>query len=266
MEYLEITKTSMLRTFMYKWNLLIASTMDLFRFIAEYAFWCIIFASSSSTSMYGYTLNTMLTYYIAMYIVGSITSMGNVGYRIAVDVKEGQLTNLIIKPLNCLKYFFYESLGQNIPQLLFSMIVFIPVIVLMRNKVTFSIHIIILGSFIFALFFAVILTYAINLLISLFVFWLTEIDGLFFMKEIMVDLLSGKIFPIDIMPTGVFSVLYFLPFSYCTYFPISILIDRKNLSEIGEGIIVQMLWILALFLVIKILWKKGIKRYEGTGM
>jgi len=251
---------------MYKWNLFITSIFDCFRFIAEYAFWLVIFTTGSSTEMYGYTLNSMITYYIAMYLVGTITTMGNVGYRIAEDIKEGQLTNLIIKPFNCLSYYFFESLGQKIPQIICSTIVFIPVILFFQRRVTFVFDLLTVGSFIVALIFAMLLTYAINVFISLFVFWLTEINGLFFMKDIIVDLLSGKTFPIDIMPVGVFTVLNMLPFSYCTYFPISILINKKTYSEIGLGIIFQVSWIIFLFLLIHITWKKGIKRYEGTGM
>lgn len=266
MEYLEVTKTNMLIEVMYKWNLFITSMIDCFRFIAEYAFWLIIFNTGSSTEMYGYTLNSIITYYIIMYIVGSITTMGNVGYRIAADIKEGGLTNLLIKPFSCIRYYFFESLGQKIPQMICSIIIFIPIMLIFHKRVILACNLLTIGGFIIALILAVILTYFINVIISLLVFWLTEIDGLFFMKEIIIDLLSGKTFPIDIMPIGVFTVLSFLPFSYCTYFPISILINNKSYSEIGTGIIFQIVWIIITFLLVKIIWKMGIKRYEGTGM
>lgn len=266
MEYLEVVKTNMLVSLMYKWNLFITSLFDCFKFVAEYAFWIIIFATGTSTEMYGYTLNSMITYYIFMYIVGTITNMGNIGYRVANDIKEGGLTNLLIKPLNCLKYYFYESLGQKIPQLICSVIVFIPVILILHNKIALTGNPLLISAFMVALLLAIILTYAINLLISLLVFWLTEIDGLFFMKEIFVDLLSGKTFPINIMPAGVFAVLNILPFSYCTYFPISILISGKSYTELGIGIIGQIVWIVICFLLVHVVWKRGIRRYEGTGM
>lgn len=266
MQYLHVTKTNMLMSFMYKWNLFITSMFDCFKFIAEYAFWIVVYNTGTSSEMYGYTLDSMITYYIAMYIVGSITSMGNVGYKVAGDIKEGGLSNILIKPFNCLKYYFYESLGQRIPQLLCSLIFFVPIIIVIHKRVVFTCDLITIGSFIIALILAVILTYAINLLIGLSAFWLMEISGLFFMKEIIVDLLSGKTFPIDIMPSKVFAVLNVLPFSYCTYFPISILINKKSGTQIGMGIMFQSAWVIITLLLVCIVWKRGIKRYEGTGM
>lgn len=266
MMYFEVVKTNILLSMMYKWNLIITSLVDGFRFIAEYVFWAVIFAASTNSEMYGHTIETIITYYLLMYVIGTLTGMGNLGYKAAEDIKDGRLSNLLMKPLSCFKYYFCESAGQKLPQFICSAIAFIPIMLIFRKQITVTGNMANLLFFLLALALAIMLTYVISLLFSMLVFWLTDITGLFFMKDIIIDLLSGRIFPIDIMPAGMFAFLGLLPFSYCTYFPISILTGDKSLSGILWGFAFQVLWIVVCYILCKILWARGIMRYQGTGM
>jgi len=53
---------------------------------------------------------------------------------------------------------------------------------------------------------------------------------------------------------------------YVTYFPISILNKGISTSEMLYGIAAQCIWIVVLYIVIKILWRFGIRLYAGTGI
>lgn len=265
-KYIEVIKTNMQISFMYKWNVVITSLMDVFKVIAESAFWQILFAASSSEEMYGYTLNQLITYYIFMYIIGAITGMGSIGHKVADDIKNGTLNNILLKPISSIKYYFSEIIGQKVVQLLVSLVVFIPVFIFYASSISINIGLFQLILFPVVIIFALVLTYLINLLISFLVFWLTEVTSFFFVKDLVVDFLSGRAFPIDIMPVGVVAVLNLLPFAYCTYFPINILTKDLSFSELIRGLGMQLGWILAIYIMVRITWKKGIKKYTGTGM
>jgi ABC-2 type transport system permease protein len=265
-KYIEVIKTNMQISFMYKWNVVITSLMDVFKLIAECAFWQILFATSASNEMYGYTLNGLITYYIFMYIIGAITGMGSIGYKVADDIKNGTLSNILLKTISCIKYYFSEIIGQKIVQLLFSLVVFIPIFIIYASAINIKINLLQIFLFPFAIIFALVLTYLINLLISFLAFWLTEVTSFFFVKDLVVDFLSGKAFPIDIMPVGVLGALNLLPFAYCTFFPINILTKDLSSLELMRGFGMQLGWILVIYVMVRIAWKKGIKRYSGTGM
>lgn len=263
-KYIEVIKTNIQISFMYKWNVIITSVIDVFRLVAEIVFWQIIFYSNNM--MYGYRLKELVTYYFFMYLVGAITSMGSIGHKVAEDIKNGNINNIILKPISCKKYYFCEILGARVSQLLFSIIIFIPVTIVIRHYLIFHISIGRIIYFLLAVAMATILIYLINLVISFLVFWFTEVTSFFFVKDILLDFLSGKTFPIDILPAGVLGVFNILPFAYCTFFPIKVLISDMNDQKIIFGIRMQVVWILCLTILAKLLWKKGLKHYTGTGM
>lgn len=265
-KYIEVIKTNMQISFMYKWNVVITSLMNVFRVISEIVFWQILFSTSGSEKMYGYTLNQLITYYIFMYIIGAITGMGSTGYKIAEDIKTGTLTNILLKPISCIKYYFSEVMGQKIVQLLVSLVIFIPIFICYASSVSNKINLFQLILFPVAIIFALVLTYFINLLISFLAFWLTEVTSFFFVKDLVLDLLSGRVFPIDIMPTGILRVLNLLPFAYCTFFPINILTKDLTVLKLISGLGMQLGWILVIYIMARIVWKKGIKKYTGIGM
>ncbi|PGZ07782.1 ABC transporter permease, partial [Bacillus thuringiensis] len=61
---------------------------------------------------------------------------------------------------------------------------------------------------------AAILYYMIYYLISLFSFYFVEISSFFFTVDIVLELLSGSLIPLEFLPTPLNTITQFLPFSY----------------------------------------------------
>jgi len=264
-KYAQVMKMNLQITLAYKWNLILSSLMDIFRVVAEIAFWKVLFDSAAKDTINGYDFNSIITYYIFMFIIGTVMNVSDIGYKIANDIKDGTLNNLIIRPINYIGYYFSEILSQKFVQLLIVIITFIPVFLIQSSKIIINISIEQLLLFPVILISSLLLNFSINIIISLIVFWITEVTSFFVLKDILLDFLSGRVFPIDLLPKSILNVFGVLPFMYCTFFPITILTKGLSNEVFFKGLFMQIIWIVILYMTIKLLWNLGIKRYAGTG-
>ncbi|EKQ54473.1 MULTISPECIES: ABC-2 family transporter protein [unclassified Clostridium] len=264
-KYIEVMKINIQISFAYKWNLILSSLMDVFRVVAEIVFWKILFDSTSNNLINDYDLNSIITYYIFMFIIGTVMNVSNIGNKIANDIKDGTLNNLITRPINYIGYYFSETISHKFVQSLIASITFIPMFIAQVSNLSFGISFEQLLFFPLILLLALLLNFFINIIISLLVFWVIEVTSFFFLKDILLDFLSGRAFPIDLLPKSILNVFGMLPFMYCTYFPITILTKEITNEAFFKGLLVQIIWTAFLYIAIKVLWRLGIKKYSGTG-
>lgn len=264
-KYSQVMKINLQIALAYKWNLILSSLMDIFRIVAEIAFWKILFDATSGSAINGYNFSSIITYYIFMFIIGTVMNVGNIGNKIANDIKNGTLNNLIIKPINYIGYYFSEIISQKFVQLLIVVLTFVPIFVVQASNISIGINLEQLLIFPVILLLSLLLNFFINIIISLLVFWITEVTSFFFLKDILLDFLSGRVFPIDLLPKSILNIFGVLPFMYCTFFPITILTKRIANETFFKGLFMQIIWVAILYTIIKILWKLGIKKYSGTG-
>ena len=102
-------------------------------------------------------------------------------------------------------------------------------------------------------------------LISLFSFYFVEISSFFFTVDIVLELLSGSLIPLEFLPAPLNTITQFLPFSYLIHFPVNVYLGNLSGTEIVNGLISQVIWSLVFYVLIRVLWKKGLNKYESVG-
>jgi len=81
----------------------------------------------------------------------------------------------------------------------------------------------------------------------------------------LMEFASGRFFPLNILPAFLFKLINFLPFSFLVFFPLNVYLGRLTLPEVYRGLLTQAIWIVLLFVVLKIVWSLGLRRYEAVG-
>ena len=76
---------------------------------------------------------------------------------------------------------------------------------------------------------------------------------------------SGHLFPLNILPPAIEHALYFTPFPYQLYFPISVYLGKLTGAELAQGLLVQLGWVIAMYLFARFAWNRGIKKYAAAG-
>ena len=76
---------------------------------------------------------------------------------------------------------------------------------------------------------------------------------------------SGHLFPLDILPPAFEKILYFTPFPYQMYLPVSIYLGKVTGDAMVQQLVIQALWVGAAYLLARFAWQRGIRRYSAAG-
>jgi len=79
----------------------------------------------------------------------------------------------------------------------------------------------------------------------------------------LVTFFEGGLMPLDLLPNFVTRINDFLPFKYVVFVPISVFTGRIGFS--WELFLIPLGWVLFLLFLVKIIYRKGLKKYEGYG-
>ena len=84
-------------------------------------------------------------------------------------------------------------------------------------------------------------------------------------KNLVFWILSGELFPLDLISEPWRSRLLTLPFPSGVFLPVGYTTGRVGLVQMQNGFISVTVAILILNIIGSLLWKQGLRSYEGTG-
>lgn len=222
--------------------------------------WLVILGNK--THIQGFSKSDFILYYLfttaIWYIVG-----GNFARAIGDAIRDGEMNKNLLKPYNVLfEKFMLEQAWKCM-----SLLVVIPasgiILWYFRDIFTFTFSFsmlfylllsLILGGIIFAL---------IEIIVGLSGFWFTEIWSIAYVSEVVLELFGGRMAPIDLMPPWLQTISHILPFKYIFYTPTAILLNKSPNPPVD--IAIQCLYVVLLYVIYKVLFAKGIARYEAIG-
>ena len=85
------------------------------------------------------------------------------------------------------------------------------------------------------------------------------------MFMVMTDILSGLVIPIPFFPNFLQKICNILPFRYVSDFPFRLYVGTVSLNNGLEGIVIQLIWIIILFIIGKILMNNALKKTVVQG-
>lgn len=213
----------------------------------------------------GYTLPELLSYILIGNLITHLTR-NFLTDRVAQEINNGTLSLFMIKPMSYFRYVCNREMGRvafpffvSLVSELAIMAFFWQILIIQTNLTVLLVLIVmVLLAFITELFIA--------FLVALMAFWTDEVDGVHATVDRAKKFLSGSYFPLSILPPLYVSVSMLLPFAYSFYMPTQLYLGKLSTSLALRGIGIQCVWITLLYLIIKFIWYKGIRHYEGVGI
>lgn len=248
----------------YRFNFLLGFLSFIFTLTIQYFMWSGIFQSSESEYVYGYTYSQMIIYSFFAALVSKLVA-GGFEYGILDDIKNGGLSKFVIKPVGYLPYRLSCYLGEKS---FYSVIIFVFIAILsLIFRLVFDFRALPseYGLFAVSIALSLLLNFFIYSTLSALAFWITEAAGLFVIAGLVINALSGGIFPLDIFGSSLQQVFRYLPFQYTIYFSVNILGGKLGMSNVLFGLGIQCLWIGIMALVMNLVWKAGLKKYVAVG-
>ncbi|MCK5062004.1 ABC-2 family transporter protein [Candidatus Parcubacteria bacterium] len=262
-KYWTIIKTEFQRQFTYRVNILAYVVGNFIGLFSQVIVWYI--AYQYVDNIRGYSYQEMMSYVIIGWFFLFLTT--NYGFEtiIARDVHTGAMSNFLTKPMSYLRYVITKSIGRVIVAFMVVILQGMAYIVLFKQFLVFSLSmeqaivlgLMLIGSFFIKVFFAII--------IGLIAFWSIDVKGVFALANVVIRFFSGAYFPLSIFSGMFVNISLLLPFAYTHFIPAQFYIGKvSTLSALG-GIGIQILWLGILYIIIKLIWKVGIKQYESVG-
>jgi ABC-2 type transport system permease protein len=100
---------------------------------------------------------------------------------------------------------------------------------------------------------------------AMLAFWVLEVSTFIFILYAFEYIASGHLFPLDILPKGLEQVLYFTPFPYQLYFPVSVYMGKSSGSDLIRGLLIQAFWVAFAYVLARFAWNRGLKKYSAVG-
>lgn len=262
-KYFILLKTCLQKYFYFRSNAFIWIIHAFVNFGIMVVVWTVIYKDNLSVG--GYSYSQMISYYLLITLMKEAIYATQGRTTINDDIYFGSLSSYLIKPFSYLKRVLIEEVSKRFIEFTLFLIPFILLFYVFRNIITYSINFYLWPAFVLSLIFGFLICAFLDYIFALAGFWLTETTALFHFKEISFLLLGGLSFPSGLLPLVIRKLNYFLPFYYVFAFPVEIINNNLPTPEIVINLIRQIIWIILLYFIYKIIWKRGLKIYEAAG-
>lgn len=259
-KYWKTFTLSLASTMQYRANLVLWLVVAWLQPITSLIIWFTIAGEKGVVG--GYSRGDFLIYYLSMtvtwYLVGGVFS-----YRIGSLIKNGELNKYLLKPYSLILDAAVGEQAWKVISGLMSLPIFLGALWWGRGLLTVEygwyevvmlVATIGLGAVLFALMEAI---------VGLSAFWFVETWPVAETVGVLRMLFGGVLAPLPLLPLFIQDVSRYLPFQYMFYPGVSILMGRSEgaLSNVG----MQVVFIVICYLLLKVLWQKGLHKYEGIG-
>lgn len=248
----------------YRANFLIGLFTGIFVIIIQYFMWTAIYGGDQTGQLFGYQYREMIVYVIMAGILSKATATG-FEWEIASDIKDGGLSRFLIQPVSYLPYRLVSFFGSKLVQMFFIGIISGVALFLIHLYLGFSISLLYGCLMMVAVFLGILLNSMLFYCLSATAFWVTEVYGVFLSLLVVSSFLSGGVFPLEIFGSVAMKIMRVLPFQYIVYFPLNILNEKYSVTQIIQGFLIQCLWTCFFYLLSKVLWRQGMKKYIAAG-
>lgn len=262
-KFLTIVKAFWQRALTYRFTVLAYRVGEISETLVLILMWSAVYGDQKSIS--GLTLQEMITYILVGNFFNAIIR-NFLSSMVARDIKEGRLSMFLIKPMSYFNYILSQEIGRISLATMISTISSVIVIAFFVNTFVWNFDIAYFLVIIAMVILAFIIELFIAYLIGLIAFWTDEVDGIYATIERIKKFFSGGYFPINLLPSMFVQTSFVLPFAYSFFVPAQLYLKKLDLFMGLKGLLVQTIWIFALYGIIKIVWNRGLKRYEGVGI
>ena len=263
-KYLHVLNIGIQNQLVYRVNFLFRACFGLLPLIATISLWRTVYAGKEGEDVGGYTLAQMISYYLVVTLVDMFTAVNEDDWQIAADIREGNISQFLVKPIDYLKYRLCLFLAGRA---IYTSVALVPValFILIQGKYFVAPNWDTFGWFLLSIVMTALLQFFLSYGMALLAFWVLEVSTFIFILFAFEYIAGGHLFPLDILPPMLMKILSFTPFPYQLFFPVSIYVGKSTGSALYQGLFIQFLWVVAAYLFARFMWARGIRKYSAVG-
>jgi len=265
-KYWHVLNIGIQNTLVYRINFLFRSVFGLIPLMATIYLWKAVYASrDSAEGVAGYTYASMVSYYLLVTLVDMLTAVNEDDWQIAADIRDGNINHFLIKPIDYLSYRLCLFLAGR---MIYTLVALVPVglfVFLQREYLVWPPDLSTLAIFLIATLLTGLLQFFMSFTMALLAFWVLEVSTFIFILFAFEYIAGGHLFPLDILPPALTQALTYTPFPYQLFFPVSIYLGRTSGAMLWQGLLIQIFWVAAFYVLARVVWSRGIRKYTAVG-
>ncbi len=263
-KYWQVFLVGLQSNIVYRWNVAIRAFASLFHLVVVFSLWTAAYKGQDSIG--GFTLAQTLTYFMLIMVLQFLIGAVNEDYQIGEEIRNGLINQFLLKPIN---YFVYRFTIFISARLVSTSLAILPLLVaypFVHQYLVFPSEPWRLWLGLPALVLSALIQFTIAYCFGLMAFWFLEIQSFVILSFAIETLLGGQVFPLDLMPAGLYKISQYLPYYYQMYFPAAIFTGRiHSPAEVIQGIVIQAFWCLFLLGLAHLLWIRGLREHTAVG-
>ena len=219
-------------------------------------------ARAHGGSIDGLTPGAFAAYYIVWTLVRNMNIVLT-PFAWEERIKDGTLSGQLMKPMHPIHEDLASFAGWKIVVLL----LWIPIaaVLVLLFRPTLSPTPLQCVVFFFAIWGAYLIRAIIQWSLGLITFWTTRVSAIFEAYILSEMLLSGRVFPLVLMPKWFQTLTWYFPFRWTFSFPIVALTGPIKHRDLFIGLGMQVAWILVSIGLLYLVWPRAVRRFSSVG-
>jgi ABC-2 type transport system permease protein len=261
-KYIETVKVQFKSQLAYRFDIIMNVVLTVSKILLAYVLWSAVFKTQDIVA--GFTLNSMMSYYILSSFISQLDQATGTGWHIAEDIRNGSFSsnNQAHEHLRVLHSAYRRSLiipahfqparGSFVGPYLQGGVCYdkrcpsdpsghCP------DPARAPLH----GTA--------------KLFHRILAFKVLDVTIFMLIKDNIAEFVKGSLIPLTLLPPGVIGVMKLFPFYYATYLPTMLLLGRNG-NEALPGIIILVCWIVLFRFINSLTYKRLRHRYDGVGI
>lgn len=220
-------------------------------------------AHSRGGSVRGFTAGDFAAYFIVLMMVEHLTFTW-IMWEFEWRIRQGTLSPKLLRPLHPI----HSDIADNVTYKILTLIVMLPTAGILSwvFHAQWHLHLWSILAFFPALLLAFLVRFLLEWTLALSAFWVTRVRAINQFYYVTVLFLSGQVAPLSFLPSGLQHLSEVLPFRWMVAFPVELFLGRLTPKEVLLGFLAQGFWLTIGIVLVKIVWKAGIRRYSAVGI
>jgi len=259
--YLQQFKTTFATMVQYRASLFIWMISQVLEPLVYLIVWSTV-SNGSGGSVGGFTASGFAAYYLALMLVNQVTYTW-IMFEYEYRVRQGSLSIALLKPVHPI----HSDISDNLS----SKVITLPILMVVAGLLAFVFHptaaikpwaVLV---FVPAIGMAFLVRFLLEWTLALAAFWTTRVNAINQVYFLLMLFLAGQIAPLSLFPRWLQIVADVLPFRWMLGYPVELILGRLDRIQALEGLGIQAAWLIVSLVLIRLVWRAGVRVYTAVG-
>lgn len=257
----------------YRGDFVLGTAMRFLPIVTQVFLWTAVFQATRRPDIAGYSRDDIVAYYLLTMVTRAFSSMPGLAGGISRSIRDGSVKKYLVQPVDYVSFLLAARIAHKLVYYAVAIVPFAAVFVVCRSYFPPIPEAGTVAAFAVSLGLSFLLGFFMEATLGMLGFWFLEVSSIIFAYMLVQYLLSGHMFPIDMLagvPTGfpgvtVADVVRWLPFEYTAYFPAAVWLGKIRGGDLVRSLFVEAVWVVVMACACRLAWWRGTRRYSAFG-